>query len=103
MYTDGTDSHLILLDLTDYNITGKHCEELLEKQHILVNRNCIPYDKQSPLITSGIRLGTLCLATLNMSLDDCEILADIIIDTIINKEYIDKNIVINLMKNYKIF
>lgn len=103
MYTDGTDSHLILLDLTDYNITGKYCEELLEKQHILVNRNSIPFDKQSPLITSGIRLGTLCLATLNMSLDDCEILADIIINTIINKEYIDKDIVPNLMSRYKIF
>lgn len=102
MLTGGTDSHLILLDLTEHNITGKQCEGLLEKQHILVNRNTIPNDNQSPLITSGIRLGTLCLATLNMDLKDCEVLADIIIDTIINKKCVDSELVSELMSKYKI-
>lgn len=102
MYTDGTDSHLILLDLRDYNITGKQCEELLEKQHILVNRNSIPNDNQSPIITSGIRLGTLCLATLNFTLEDCEILSDIIVKTIINKNIGNVDIVPKLMSKYKV-
>lgn len=102
IYTDGTDSHLILIDLTKHNISGKHCEELLEKQHILVNRNAIPNDEKSPLITSGIRLGTLCLATLNMNFNDCETLIDIIINTIINKECINNNVVSDLMSKYQI-
>ena len=102
MYTGGTDSHLILLDLTKHNITGKQCENLLETQHILVNRNTIPNDKQSPLITSGLRLGTLCLSTLDMTLEDCETIADIIVNTIMNRTCIANDIVTEIMSKYKV-
>jgi len=55
----GTDSHLFVIDLTMQNLTGRAAEEILEKIGILVSRSAIPFDPQKPLITSGIRLGTL--------------------------------------------
>lgn len=67
LYTNGSDSHLILVDLRESSFTGKEAEELLLKQHILVNRNQLPNDRRSANITSGIRIGILTLATLNMS------------------------------------
>lgn len=58
MVSGGTDNHLILLDLSDTGITGKEAEHMLDEVGITVNKNAIPFDKQSPFITSGIRLGT---------------------------------------------
>ena len=55
------------MDLRESSFTGKEAEELLLKQHILVNRNQLPNDRRSANITSGIRIGILTLATLNMS------------------------------------
>jgi len=66
LYTNGSDSHLILVDLRVSSFTGKEAEELLLKQHILVNRNQLPNDRRGANITSGIRIGILTLATLNM-------------------------------------
>ncbi|MBR4030747.1 MAG: serine hydroxymethyltransferase, partial [Clostridia bacterium] len=57
MVSGGTDNHLILLDLTENGITGKELEARLDSVHITVNKNAIPFDKQSPFITSGIRIG----------------------------------------------
>ncbi|NDH09895.1 MAG: serine hydroxymethyltransferase [Gammaproteobacteria bacterium] len=54
----GTDNHLFTLDLRSKNLTGKQAEQILERAGINVNKNCIPYDPQSPLITSGIRIGS---------------------------------------------
>ena len=59
--SDGTDTHLFVLDLTNKKITGKDAEKALEKENIYVSRSLIPFDPQSPLITSGIRIGTLAL------------------------------------------
>ncbi len=58
MVSGGTDNHLILLDLTELNITGKDAEHLLEKAGITVNKNAIPFETRSPFITSGVRIGT---------------------------------------------
>ena len=58
LVSGGTDNHLILLDLTTINVTGKDAEHMLDEVGITVNKNAIPFDKQSPFITSGIRLGT---------------------------------------------
>ena len=54
----GTDNHLMLVDLTSYNLTGKAVEKLLDRAHITANKNTIPNDPQKPFVTSGIRLGT---------------------------------------------
>ena len=66
LISGGTDTHLILIDLTNKNITGKKAQELLEKVEIVVNKNTIPYDSRSPYNPSGIRLGTPALTTRGM-------------------------------------
>ena len=58
LVSGGTDNHLMLLDLTDMGVTGKDAEHMLDEVGITVNKNAIPFDKQSPFITSGIRIGT---------------------------------------------
>ncbi len=63
LVTGGTDSHLMVVDLTPYNITGKEAEKLLEKAHLICNKNAIPNDPNSPFVTSGIRLGSACGTT----------------------------------------
>ena len=64
--SEGTDNHLMLVDLRNKNLTGKDGEAALEKAGIAVNKNMVPYDTQSPMITSGIRLGTPALTTRGM-------------------------------------
>ena len=63
LVSGGTDNHLVLVDLTDMNVTGKDAEHMLDEVGITVNKNAIPFDKQSPFITSGIRLGTPATAS----------------------------------------
>lgn len=82
----GTDNHLILVDLSNLDINGKEAEELLGKVDITVNKNGIPYDKKSPLVTSGIRLGTPALTTRGMKENEMKIIGKIIIDTFKNKD-----------------
>ncbi|NMM65562.1 serine hydroxymethyltransferase [Clostridium sp. P21] len=63
LVTGGTDNHLILIDLTNKNITGKDAEKLLDDAGITVNKNTIPFEKLSPFVTSGLRLGTPAVTT----------------------------------------
>ena len=63
MVSDGTDNHLILVDLTGHEKTGKDMEELLGKANITVNKNTVPGEQRSPFVTSGIRLGTPAVTT----------------------------------------
>ena len=74
----GTDNHLMLVDLTDKNITGKEAEEALDSAGITVNKNAIPYDSRPPAVTSGIRLGTPCVTTRGMKEAEMSEIADII-------------------------
>ncbi len=78
MVSDGTDNHLMLVDLTNLNITGKEAEEALDKAGITVNKNTIPFDTKPPTITSGIRIGTPCVTTRGMGEDEMEEIAEII-------------------------
>ena len=66
LVSGGTDNHLMLVDLTDKNITGKDAEGALEKAGIVVNKNTIPFEKRSPFITSGLRIGTPAVTTRGM-------------------------------------
>ncbi|HDL78374.1 MAG TPA: serine hydroxymethyltransferase [Bacteroidetes bacterium] len=66
----GTDTHLMLLDLSDRSITGKEAEKALERAGMTVNKNMVPFDKQSPFVTSGIRVGTPALTTRGMKEDE---------------------------------
>lgn len=82
----GTDNHMMLVDLTNKEITGKDAEELLGKARITVNKNVIPYDERSPAVTSGIRLGTPCVTTRRMTETEMVEIADIIASVIEKRE-----------------
>ena len=92
LVSGGTDTHIILIDLTKKAITGKAAENALEKSGITVNKNMVPFDERSPFITSGIRIGTPAVTTRGMTQDDMvKIVA--LIDTIIEKPNDEDNIV----------
>ena len=78
----GTDNHLILVDLRNIGVTGKDAEKMLDSINMTCNKNTIPYDPQSPFITSGIRLGTPAMTTLGMNEADMDEIADIIAITL---------------------
>ncbi len=78
LVSGGTDNHLILVNLTNKGITGKDAERILGKAGIVVNKNSIPFDKRSPKVTSGIRLGTPALTSRGFKEDEMKIVAGLI-------------------------
>ncbi len=86
LVSGGTDNHLILVDLTNKSITGKEAEEMLDGVGITVNKNAIPFDKQKPNITSGIRIGTPAMTTRGMKEEEMERIAEFINDAINGKD-----------------
>jgi glycine hydroxymethyltransferase len=78
LVSDGTDNHLMLVDLNNKNITGKQAEISLEKAGITVNKNMVPFDERSPFVTSGIRIGTPAVTTRGMKENEMEIIAGFI-------------------------
>jgi glycine hydroxymethyltransferase len=76
--SDGTDNHLMLVDLTTYDLTGKVVEKLLDEAHITCNKNTIPNDPKSAFVTSGIRLGTPAVTSRGMKEDDMDKIAEAI-------------------------
>ena len=86
----GTDNHLLLIDLRNKNITGKDAETSLGKANITVNKNMVPYDDQSPFVTSGIRIGTPAITTRGLKEEDMGFIAQSINDVINNYENDEK-------------
>ncbi|MFP3153079.1 serine hydroxymethyltransferase [Lachnospiraceae bacterium ZAX-1] len=82
----GTDTHLMLVDLTNYDLTGKAVEKLLDTVHITCNKNTIPNDPKSPFVTSGIRLGTPAVTSRGFLAKDMDFVADAISKMIKNGE-----------------
>ena len=80
----GTDNHLMLLDLRNKGVTGKEAQEALDISGITVNKNGVPFDDKSPLITSGIRIGTPALTTRGMKEAEMETVGDLIHEVITN-------------------
>lgn len=76
--SDGTDNHLMLVDLTPFSLTGKSIEKLLDAAHITANKNTIPNDPQKPFVTSGIRLGTPAATSRGLKEDDFDKVAEAI-------------------------
>ena len=107
--TGGTDTHLLLIDVKkSRNITGEKAEKILDKAHITVNKNTIPYDTESPMITSGIRIGTPAITTRGFKEKDCIELTNYIDDILTNSD--DEKIinatakkVLSLCKKYPIY
>ena len=82
----GTDNHLMLVDLTNYDLTGKAVEKLLDSVNITCNKNTIPNDPKSPFVTSGIRLGTASVTSRGMKTEDMDDIAEAIALMIKNGE-----------------
>ncbi len=85
----GTDNHLILVDVTTASLTGKEAEKILDQINITVNKNTIPYDSTSPMVTSGIRIGSPAMTTRGLKESDFSIIGDIISDVLLKKDTID--------------
>ncbi|MFL2563734.1 MAG: serine hydroxymethyltransferase [Flavobacteriales bacterium] len=104
----GTDNHCMLIDLRSKNITGKDAENALVKAHITVNKNMVPFDDQSPFVTSGIRVGTPALTTRGLKEEHMVQIVDLIDEVIMNyenEEAIDSvaDKVVKMMEVFPIF
>ena len=95
LVSGGTDTHVILIDLTNKGVSGKAAEKALEKAGITVNKNMVPFDQRSPFITSGIRVGTPAITTRGMAENEMNQIVDKI-DQVISD--IDNDITINRVK-----
>ncbi len=96
LISDGTDNHMMLADLQNFNITGKDAEEALGKAGITVNKNFIPFEKLSPFITSGIRIGTPATTSRGMLKTEMEFIAKLIVDVL--KKPNDNNLIVSTRK-----
>jgi len=85
----GTDNHLMLIDLRNKNITGKEAEENLGKADITINKNMVPFDTESPFVTSGMRIGTAAITTRGMGESDMKKIVGFIDSVITNKSEVD--------------
>lgn len=86
LVSGGTDNHLMLLNLTDEDVTGKELEKLLDDAHITVNKNTVPFETRSPFVTSGIRIGTPSVTTRGMKEPEMIQIADLITKTVRERE-----------------
>ncbi|MGN0975272.1 MAG: serine hydroxymethyltransferase, partial [Gemmiger sp.] len=86
LVSGGTDNHLMLIDLSDENCTGKELEHNLDEVHITANKNTVPGEKRSPFVTSGVRVGTPAVTTRGMGPDEMKVIAGCIADCIFDFE-----------------
>ena len=86
LVSGGTDNHLMLVDLTNKDITGKDAEHALDLAGITVNKNTVPFETRSPFVTSGVRLGTAALTTRGMKEDDMRTVGAFIVEAIEKRE-----------------
>ncbi len=106
LVTGGTDNHLLLLDLTGIDVTGKELQNRCDSVYITLNKNAIPNDPRSPFVTSGVRIGTPAVTSRGMKEDDMKIIADLIYDTVFNYDTKQDEIrekVVNLCNKYPIY
>ena len=108
LVSNGTDTHVLLIDLTNKNISGKKAEIVLEAAGITVNKNMVPFDQRSPFVTSGIRIGTPAITTREMGEEEMKKIVRMIDSIIKDPENIEninrvKVEVINLCESYPIY
>lgn len=84
LISDGTDNHLMLIDLRNKNITGKKAQETLDRAHITLNKNAVPYDDKSPFVTSGIRVGVPAITTRGMKEEHMQTVVDLLDKVLMN-------------------
>ncbi|MBU1205081.1 MAG: serine hydroxymethyltransferase [Nanoarchaeota archaeon] len=108
LISDGTDNHLMLIDLTNKGVAGKQAETALDEAGITCNKNMVPFDTRSPFDPSGIRIGTPAITTRGFKEDDMKIIADLMNKVIenINKKNVRENVrqdILNLCKKYPLY
>lgn len=86
IFSGGTENHLMLIDLRNKGITGKKAQEMLDKAHITVNKNSVPYDDKSPFVTSGIRIGVPAITTRGMKEEHMQTVVNFIDDVLMHME-----------------
>ena len=94
LVSGGTDTHVILIDLTKMGVTGKKAENTLERAGITTNKNMVPFDERSPMITSGIRVGTPAMTTRGMGVEEMKNIATLIHEVIKNID--DENTILKV-------
>ena len=106
LVTNGTDNHLLLLDLTNLDITGKELQNRCDSVYITLNKNAIPNDPRSPFVTSGVRIGTAAITSRGFIEEDMEEVADLIYETVKNYDTKQDEIrsrVVSLCNKYPIY
>jgi len=101
LISDGTDNHLMLIDLRNKNLTGKKAQETLDKAHITLNKNAVPFDDKSPFVTSGIRIGVPAVTTRGMKEAHMETIVEMIDKVLMNAD--DENVITNIRSDVKTF
>ncbi len=101
LVSDGTDTHLVLIDLSSISVSGKKAEKSLESAGITVNKNMVPFDTKSPMVTSGIRIGTPAMTTRGMKNNEMKIIVNFIDKVLKNPD--DEQLLIDIKNNVKDF
>lgn len=101
LISNGTDNHLMLIDLRNKNLTGKKAQETLDKAHITLNKNAVPFDDKSPFVTSGIRVGVPAVTTRGMKEADMEIVVNLIDKVLMNAD--DEKLIESIKEEVKGF
>jgi glycine hydroxymethyltransferase len=101
LISNGTDNHLMLIDLRNKNLTGKKAQETLDKAHITLNKNAVPFDDKSPFVTSGIRVGVPAITTRGMKESDMETVASMIDKVLTNID--DEKVIADVKADVKAF
>lgn len=105
MISDGTDNHLLLIDLTNKNITGAEAQDLLDEVYITTNKNTIPNEKLSPQVTSGLRIGTAAITSRGMKEEEAKKIIELISRTIDREEDLEviKEEVLELTSKFPVY
>jgi len=101
LISNGTDNHLMLIDLRNKNLTGKKAQETLDKAHITLNKNAVPFDDKSPFVTSGIRVGVPAVTTRGMNEANMETVVSLIDKVLMHAD--DENIIAGVKDEVKEF
>ncbi|WP_126970418.1 serine hydroxymethyltransferase [Gynurincola endophyticus] len=101
LISGGTDNHLMLIDLRNKNITGKKAQETLDKAHITLNKNAVPFDDKSPFVTSGIRVGVAAITSRLMKEEHMETIVTLIDKVLMNID--DENVIASVKEEVKTF
>lgn len=101
LISNGTDNHLMLIDLRNKNLTGKKAQETLDKAHITLNKNAVPFDDKSPFVTSGIRVGVPAITTRGMNEADMETVVAFIDKVLMNAD--DESVITTVKADVKTF